>query len=144
MFCLIIWSVANGGFSLMVTSWSFCSYDKIGCLSPLLSQSEEGWAFWGHAVNWFHDGLEPYNVEILIQILDQSIAGCPSIRCFWSPDGGIPNGAIMWRCSGQGHHDDEATLFCGVPTGATNDLRVIIGGILIRGCSRCRGAWCSS
>jgi hypothetical protein len=129
----------------MVTRRSFYCYDVIGRLSPMLSQGEEGVTFWIHALNRLHGGLEPHGVEILIQIPDQFVARCPGIWCFWSPDGGIFTGAIMRRFSGRDHHDDdEATLLCGVPVGATPDLRVIVGGVVIRGCSWCRGARCSS
>jgi hypothetical protein len=95
-------------------------------------------------LNRFHDGLELHDVQILIQILDQSVAWCPGIRCFRSSDGGIPARAIMRRFLSRGHYDDEATLFYGVPAGATPDLRVIVGGVAIMGCSRCRGARCSN
>jgi hypothetical protein len=111
--------------------------------APCWAKARRGEPSWGHALNRLHDGLDLHNVEIWIQILDQSVARCLGISRFQSPDGGISARAIPWWCSYQGHHDDEATLFCGVLASATPDLKVIVSEVMIRGRSWCRGAWCS-
>jgi hypothetical protein len=139
----IIRSVTNRRLSLRVVGRLLC-YDVVCCLSPLLCQSNKWRAFRCHALNWLYNSLEPHGFEVRIQILDHSIIGHPGIGRFRSPDDGISVGAILWWCSGRGHHDDKETLIGGVPTDASPDLGVIIGWVLIRGHCRCRAARCSS
>jgi hypothetical protein len=67
---------------LMVVGRPFCCYDLIDCLNPLLSQSEKGRAFWGHALDRLHDHLEPYNIEVRVHILNQSVIRRPGVGRF--------------------------------------------------------------
>jgi hypothetical protein len=75
-FCSSVWSVVDGGFSLMIASQSFSCYDMVGRISLLLSQGKERWALWCHALDQLYDGLEPHDIEVRIQILDQFVDGC--------------------------------------------------------------------
>jgi hypothetical protein len=138
----IVWSVADKRFSSRVVGRSLY-YDIVNRLSPLLGQSNKGRAFRYHALNWLHNSTEPNDVEVRIRILNHSIIRHLGIGHFWSPDGGIATGTVVWRCSGRGHHDDKVTLIGRAPIGTFPDHRVIISWILIREHCRCRGARCS-
>jgi hypothetical protein len=66
----------------MVVGRSFCYYNMIGYLDSLLSQSDNGRAFWSHVLDRLHDCMELHNVEVRVLILNQSVIRRPGIGHF--------------------------------------------------------------
>jgi hypothetical protein len=135
--------VPNGGLAPTVANRLFYCYDLAYCFSPLMGQSNERRSFWGHVLNRLHDGLESHDVEFWIQILNEYVARCLSIRRFRSPDSWVLTRAVLRRCSYGGHHVDATVLDSRVLTDAAPDLRIVFSGISIRRRSR-RGTRCSN
>jgi hypothetical protein len=128
----------------MVSSRAFYCNDMAHCFSPLLGQSYEWRVLQDHPLNRLHDCLEPQNVEVQVQIPNDSIAGCPSITRFRSPDGRVLVGAILRVDPGWTHHADAAGLDGRVQVATAPDLWVVFNGIPIRSCPRRQEARCSS
>jgi hypothetical protein len=63
-----------------------------------------------HALDRLHDNLEPDDVEVRIEVLYHSNAGCPCIGHFRSPDGWVTTGTISRKHPGETHHADAVGL----------------------------------
>jgi hypothetical protein len=57
----------------------FLCDDKVCRLSPLLSQDSKGGVIGRHALDGFHNSLDPNDVEVRIQVPDQATARRPGI-----------------------------------------------------------------
>jgi hypothetical protein len=77
-------------------------------------------------LNGLHDRLDPYDIEVRIQILNQASARSLDIICLRSPNSGISTGVVTGLIPIWGHHKDEAVVFCGVPADASPDLGVVV------------------
>jgi hypothetical protein len=73
-----------------------------------------------------HNRLDPSNIEVQIQILDQGVARCSGVGRLCSPDGGISPGGVVRPVTIRGHHADKATAFHRFPIGAGPNLRVVV------------------
>jgi hypothetical protein len=80
-----------------------------------------------------HDGLETNNIEVWIEILNDSIAWSPRIRRFRSFDGWVSAGNVSRGCLGRTHHADVAGLNGRVSVDPAPNLRVVFNGVLIGG-----------
>jgi hypothetical protein len=81
-----------------------------------------------------HDSLEPNDIKVRIKVLNHSVAGCPCIRHFRSPDGWVPAGTILRRRLGGTHHSNVASLHDRVTGDVALDLKVVFDGVSIGGC----------
>jgi hypothetical protein len=88
---------------------------------------------WDHALDRLHDGLEPSDIEVQIEILNDSITWFPSIEHFRSLDGLVSARAVLRRCPGRTHHADAVSLNDWVPADVARNLRVVFDGVSIGG-----------
>jgi hypothetical protein len=82
-----------------------------------------------------HDSLESYDVAVQVEVLNNSVARCPSIEHFRFPDGWVSTRAVEGRCSSRTHHADTMSLSGSIPGDDAPNLRVFFDGVLIGGCS---------
>jgi hypothetical protein len=81
-----------------------------------------------------HDCLESHDIEVRIEVPNNSVVRCPSIGRFRSLDSWVSAGAVLRRRPSGAHHVDAMSLDGRVPGGAAPHLRVVFGGIPIAGC----------
>jgi hypothetical protein len=78
-----------------------------------------------------HDDLDPNNIVVHIEILNNSIVGCLCIRHFRSFDGWVSNGNVSGRSSRGTHHVDTTFLDDWVLVDAVPNLMVVFNGVSI-------------
>jgi hypothetical protein len=133
VFHLIFGSVPNRWLAPMMTYGWFGCDDLTHRFSPLLGQSHQRRVLRYHTLDRLHDCLEPHGIEVWIEVLNHSMAGCPCIRRFRSSNGWVSAGAILRRHPSRAHHSDAVSLDGKVLGDAAPDLWVVFGGILIGG-----------
>jgi hypothetical protein len=113
--CPIFGLVATGGLAPVVTYWWLYCNDLAHHFSPLLRQSHQWSVLRYQALDWLHDGLEPNNIEVWIEVLNHYVAGCACIGWFRSPDGWVSARTVTGKCSSGTHNADAIGLNGWVP-----------------------------
>jgi hypothetical protein len=72
-----------------------------------------------------HDGLEPNDVEVWIEVSDHYVAWCPCVGCFRSSDRWVFARTVVRSRSIGTHHANSASLGGKVPVDAASNLEVI-------------------